>query len=149
MIAIRTLAAICAAIGLIVPTTRGLAQSDSIYRNVDVAAGRSKALGIYGNLGKDCTPGAVPEVTVRTQPKHGTLVVRGSEAKMKPTSRCPDVKVPIQAVLYQGKLNYTGPDEVIFEVRSPAGKVQQHVIKITVAKGGAPARKPKGESIDL
>lgn len=145
----RISAAACAAVGLIALADASQAQTDSIYRNAEAAAGRASALGIYGNLGKDCAVGAGPEVAVRTQPKHGALIVRGGKVKTKPTNRCPNVEVPVQAVLYQGGANYTGPDEVVYEVRSQGGKVQTHTVKINVVRGGALPRKPKDAPTDL
>lgn len=149
MIANPMLAAICVGLGLAAWVSASHAQSDRVYRNTNAAVGRTKALGIYGNLGKDCSVGAVPEVTVRTQPKHGALIVRDVKVKTNQTNRCPNVEVPVQVVLYQGGTNYAGPDEVVYEVRSANGKVQEHTVKIAVVKRGVLPRQPKDAPTDL
>ena len=108
------------------------AQTNSAYRSADAVAGKSQRLGVYGNVTKECTPGPLPEIRMVTPPKHGELAVRNGTLKVGRITRCPNLAPKAQGVFYRANPNYTGPDEVSYEVRSSSGKVEAHTVKITV-----------------
>ncbi len=116
------------------------AAQQQIFRSVDAQPGRQLRLTIAGNVGQDCKPGIPVEIKVLTPPKNGALVVRSGETPAGQLKRCPGLKVPVQAVFYQAKNGYSGPDEVSYEVRRD-GKVTTEVVRITVTdKPKAPAK---------
>lgn len=128
-------------------TSPALAQ-EQIFRTVKAAAGKQMRLGLIGNVTKECTPGAMPEVKVVTRPKQGTLAIRTGKAKAGSLKRCPNLEVPIRGVFYQASPGFSGTDEVVYEVKRADGSTQSITTRIEVSAGRAPAGKPD-ESTDL
>ena len=47
--------------------------------------------------------------------------------------RCPTLVVPVEGVFYQANANYTGEDEVAYEVKRTNGPPQSMMVKINVS----------------
>ncbi|QRM35176.1 4-aminobutyrate aminotransferase [Microvirga sp. VF16] len=127
--------------------TAVLAQTNSAYRSTDVVAGKSHRLGVYGNVQKDCTSGPLPTVRVVTSPKHGELNVRSGKLKAGRISRCPKLEATAQGIFYKPNPTYKGADEVSYEVKSASGKVESHIVRITV-KDATPAEAKSNPDAD-
>ena len=85
---------------LLLITAAGLTRAqEQTFRTVEAAPGKLVRLGLVGNVTKECTPGPMPEVTVLTQPSHGSLTIRSGKTKAGALARCPNLEVPIQALL--------------------------------------------------
>jgi hypothetical protein len=141
-----------AALALAAGGTGALAQTDSVFRNQETAPGKPLRIGVYANVEKDCKIGPPLEVKVLTPPKNGSLAVRNVKIKTDRIKNCPGLEVPVQAVLYQSNASYKGPDEVVYEVKQPDGKIRSHTVRITVTdKPAAPAggAAKKDDAVDL
>jgi len=121
---------------------------DKIYRSADAVAGKAMRLSVHGNVSKDCKPGPLPEIRVLTSPKHGTLAVKRGKVDAGQLKRCPTLEVPVEGVFYQANANYTGEDEVAYEVKRSDGPAQSMTVKITVGARPKPASRAK-ESSDI
>jgi hypothetical protein len=134
MIGMKLPAAAITALACVVllPGVAAWAQTNSAYRSVDAAAGKPHRLGAYGNVTKDCTSGPLPTIRVVTPPKHGELNVRSGTLKAGRITRCPKLEAKAQGVFYRASPQYTGTDEVSYEVRSASGKVESHTVRINV-----------------
>jgi hypothetical protein len=117
---------------LLMSAPPALAQTNTAHRSTEVVAGKPHRLGVYGNVQKDCTSGALPTVRVATPPKHGELNVRSGKLKAGRISRCPKLEAAAQGVFYKPNPSYKGTDEVSYEVKSASGKVESHTVRITV-----------------
>ena len=62
--------------------------------------------------------------------------------------RCPTLEVPVEGVFYQANANYTGDDEVAYEVKRSDGPAQSMTVKITVGARPKPSSRGK-ESSDI
>ena len=139
---------LAAAFGLgLVAGGPALAQ-DKIYRSADAVSGKALRLSVHGNVSKDCKPGPLPEIKVLTSPKHGTLAVKRGKVDAGQLKRCPALEVPVESVFYQANANYTGEDEVAYEVKRSDGPAQSMTVKITVGARPKPASRAK-ESSDI
>ena len=105
---------------------------DQTFRSADTQAGKPVRLGIHGNVSKECSAGALPEIKVVTPPKHGALSLKSGKSKAGELARCPKLEVPAKAVFYQSDPKYSGSDEVAYAVKGADGHVQTLTIKITV-----------------
>jgi hypothetical protein len=105
---------------------------DQVFRSADVQAGKPVRLGIHGNVSKECSAGALPEIKVVTPPKHGALSLKSGKTKAGELARCPKLEVPAKAVFYQSDPKYSGSDEVAYALKGADGQVQTLTIKITV-----------------
>ena len=105
---------------------------DQVFRSADARAGKPVRLGIHGNVSKECSAGALPEIKVVTPPKHGALSLKSGKTKAGELARCPKLEVPAKAVFYQSDPKYSGSDEVAYAVKGADGHVQTLTIKITV-----------------
>lgn len=148
MIAMKRPAAAMAALACFValPSIAAWAQTNSGYRSVDVDAGKSRRLGVYGNVTKDCTSGPLPTIRVVTPPKHGELNVRSGTLKAGRITRCPKLEAKAQGVFYKANPQYTGTDEVSYEVRSASGKIESHTVKIDVTSTPPAGAKPSDDA---
>ena len=134
--------ALVLACSLVLPGAAALAQTSSAQRSTDVVVGKSHRLGVYGNVQKDCTSGPLPTVRVVTPPKHGELNVRSGKLKAGRISRCPKLEATAQGVFYKPNPAYKGADEVSYEVKSASGKVENHIVRITVKEATPADAKP-------
>ena len=105
---------------------------DQSFRSADAQAGKPVRLGIHGNVSKECSTGALPEIKVVTPPKHGALSLKSGKTKAGELARCPKLEVPAKAVFYQSDPKFSGSDEVAYAVTGTNGHVQTLTIKITV-----------------
>src|SRR5215204_793229 len=105
---------------------------DQVFRSADAQAGKPVRLGIHGNVSKECSTGALPEITVVTPPKHGALSLKSGKTKAGELARCPKLEVPAKAVFYQSDPKFSGSDEVAYAVTGTNGHVQTLTIEITV-----------------
>jgi hypothetical protein len=140
--------ALAAALGLILADPGSAPAQDKIYRSLDAQPGQTLRLAVYGNVSKDCTPGPLPEVKVLAPPRNGSLAVRSGKTKAGALSRCPNLEVPIQGIFYEAKANYSGADEVAYEVRRADRPVQSFTVRITVGARAKPKPGAK-ETTDL
>jgi hypothetical protein len=129
--------------------TAALAQTNSAYRSTDAVAGKTRRLGVYGNVQKDCTSGTLPTVRVVTPPKHGELNVRSGKLKAGRISRCPKLEAAAQGIFYKPDATYKGADEVSYEVKSAGGKAESHTVRITVKQATPADAKPNPADTDL
>ncbi|WP_052003608.1 hypothetical protein [Microvirga sp. BSC39] len=151
MIPVKSLV-VAAAVGagtLTVPDGVAWAQSNSAFRSAEVAAGKQERLGVYGNVGKDCTSGPLPTIRVLTAPKNGELNVRSGKLKAGRITRCPKLEATAQGIFYKAKTAYKGTDEVAYEVRSASGKVESHTVRITVKDAQASDSAKPGQEDEL
>ncbi|NNM71924.1 4-aminobutyrate aminotransferase [Enterovirga aerilata] len=141
LVAVLTMAAAVAAGPALAQTTTNL------YRSVSVEKGKTVRLAVVTALKKDCTVGEVGGVRVITAPKNGQLAVRSGKLKTPASFRCPNVETPVQGLFYQSRPNFSGPDEVSYETRTPEGGTETYTVKITVTDkpGGAGAGKKDGQ----
>ncbi|HEX8165680.1 MAG TPA: 4-aminobutyrate aminotransferase [Beijerinckiaceae bacterium] len=139
---------LAAALGFALATgTPALAQ-EKVYRSADAVSGKSVRLSVHGNVSKDCKAGPLPEIKIVTPPKHGALAVRQGKVEAGRLKRCPKLEVPVEGVFYQANANYTGEDEVAYEVRRAGAPVQALTVKITVGAQAKPGTGAK-ETTDL
>ena len=139
---------LAAAFGLGLAAAGPALAQDKIYRSADAVAGKTMRLSVHGNVSKDCKPGPLPEIKVLTSPKHGTLAVKRGKVDAGQLKRCPALEVPVESVFYQANANYTGEDEVAYEVKRSDGPAQSMTVKITVGARPKPASRAK-ESSDI
>ncbi|GEP02919.1 4-aminobutyrate aminotransferase [Methylobacterium oxalidis] len=148
MTAVRPLVALMTA-SLLLAASQATAQT-TITKSETVASGKSVRLAIAPNLKKDCSEGPMPEFKITAAPKNGATVSKTGKLKTPASFRCPNKEASVQALFYQAKPNYTGSDEVTFEVKNADGQVQTQNIRITVEAAGAKKDgDAKKESTDL
>ena len=121
---------------------------ERVFRTAKAAPGKQIRLSVVGNVTKECTPGPLPETTVITPPKNGTLAIRDGNMKAGSLKRCPDLRIPVRDVFYMANPSFSGTDEVVYEVKRSDGRTQATSIKIKVAAGQGPAAAP-GVGTDL
>jgi hypothetical protein len=138
-------ATVVSASALVVPDGAAWAQSNSAFRRAEVVAGKQERLGVYGNVGKDCTSGPLPTIRVVTAPKNGELNVRSGKLKAGRITRCPKLEATAQGIFYKAKPTYKGTDEVVYEVRSASGKVENHMVSITIKDAQTPDSPKPGQ----
>jgi hypothetical protein len=144
----RSLGLTLAALGLTLAASSPALAQDKIYRSADAVSGKAVRLGLYEDVSKECAPGPLPEVKVITPPKHGSFTVRSGKTKAGALKRCPKLEVPAQGVYYQANANYTGTDEVAYEVKRGDRPTQSVTVKITVGAQAKPGAGTK-ETTDL
>lgn len=137
---------LAAAFGLGLAAAGPALAQDKIYRSADAVSGKTMRLGLYEDVPKECTAGPLPEIKVVTPPKHGSLTVRSGKTKAGELKRCPKLEVPAQGVYYQANANYTGADEVAYEVKRVARETQSITVKIMVGAQAKPASGAKGST---
>jgi hypothetical protein len=115
---------------------------ERVFRTAKAAPGKQIRLSVAGNVTKECTPGPLPETTVITPPKNGTLAIRDGNMKAGSLTRCPDLRVPVRGVFYMANPSFSGTDEVVYEVKRSDGRTKSVSIKIEVAVGQRPAAAP-------
>jgi hypothetical protein len=120
-----------------------LAQTNSVFRNVEAVSGKVARLGSHTVVKPDCSPGPLPEIKVLTPPKNGSLNVRTGKAKTTRYPKCPNLETPAIGVFYMPPANFKGSDEIIYELKAPDGRTQSHHVRITVTDKPAPAAKPQ------
>ena len=108
------------------------AAQTTVTRSETVQSGKQVRLVISPNLKKDCSSGPMPEIKVTTAPKFGSLITRSGKLKTPASFRCPNKDAEVQAIFYQPKPGYTGPDAVLVEVKSADGDISKQDIRITV-----------------
>jgi hypothetical protein len=134
---------------LAMPEGAAWAQSNSAFCSAEVVAGKQERLGVYGNVGKDCTSGPLPTIRVVTAPKNGELNVRSGKLKAGRITRCPKLEATAQGIFYKAKPSSKGTDEVAYEVRSASGKVESHTVRITVKDAQASDSAKPGQEDEL
>jgi hypothetical protein len=110
----------------------------AIHRGASAIAGKPTRLGVFVALKHDCTIAPAPEVRVLTSPKHGALIIRSGKMKTNRVKRCPGLEAPARVVEYQSRPQFQGTDQVRYEVRNVAGKVETHSVTILVGKKVSP-----------
>jgi hypothetical protein len=95
--------------------------------------GAPLVLGVETSGQADCTLGRISQTRIVTPPRHGVALVRQARVKSA-DGRCPGA--PGYVVIYRSDPAFTGEDDLVLEVRGPAGP-RAHLFRIKVA--GAPA----------
>ena len=113
---------------------RSFAQSTS-YSSVEAIGDTPLQLGYYASANKNCTPAALPTLRVTQAPKHGTLTAKRGVLATSKIAGCPDLKIPAQAIFYQSRREYVGPDHLGYEITSANGEVKSFDISIEVKPG--------------
>lgn len=122
----------------------------TVTRSETVPAGKSARLVIVPNLKKDCSTGPMPEIRVTTPPKFGSLITKGGKLKTPAKYRCPNKDAEAQGIFYQANAGYTGPDNVVVEVKNADGEIEKRDIRITVEAAKADDKaKEKKDTTDL
>lgn len=118
----------------------------ALYKTVKVQSGKPVRLGAYTALRKDCTPGPLPEVTVKQSPEHGVLLVKRGNLTTRSGGKCPaGTQAPVQIAFYQSRAGYIGSDSVNYEVKTGTA-VSSYSITISVTAAPPPL---KQRDIDL
>jgi hypothetical protein len=131
------------ALGFLCAMTPAWAQ-EKLFRSIEAAPGKETRLALVGNVSKECTPGAKPQVKVVTPPRNGTLSVRSGKTKPGSLARCPTLEVPAEGIFYTAKAGFNGADEVVYSVTRPDGRNQLVTIRITVGAKTKPAPQAEG-----
>ena len=117
------------------------------YSSIEVFAGTVLRIGYHASANKNCTPAALPAIRMLQPPKFGTVTVRPAILTTNKIVGCPNLKTPAQTLYYHSRVNYKGPDRVVYEVKVPSGDIATYDITIEVKPGQhAP---PKGKDTDL
>ena len=116
---------------------------ERVFRTAKAAPGKQIRLSVAGNVTKECTPGPLPETTVITPPKNGTLAIRDGNMKAGSLKRCPDLRIPVRDVFYMANPSFSGTDEVVYEVKRSDGRTQSITIRIEAGVGQRPASTPE------
>ena len=140
---------IAAAVALLwLPLSEPALAQTSVYRSIDAPSGKPVRVRVVTNLKKDCTAGTPAEIKVVTTPKNGDLVIENGKMKTPADYRCPNVETAVQAVFYQSKPKYVGPDEIALQVKTTEGATQTINLKIAVSeKPAAPAKDKDGTDL--
>jgi hypothetical protein len=122
---------------------------ERLFRSVDALPGKQVRLGLVGNVTPECKVGPKPDVKVVTPPKHGVLAIRSGKTKAGSLARCPNLEVPAEGVFYQPAGNFSGVDEVVYQVTRADGRNQLVTVRISVRATAVPSRSPRQEGTDL
>ena len=128
-------------------TSAVLAQATN-YSSVETTSGIPIRLSYHASAHKNCTPAPPPTIKVTERPKAGALVVRGGTLATNKVPGCERIRVPVQAVFYNPREGYVGPDHVIYAVTDLNGQVTNYDTTITVKAappGSTPSNPPKGK----
>ena len=101
--------------------------------------GKELRLGVYAVVHQDCSTGTAPQITIKRLPAHGVLVVQDVVLSTKHVDHCPLVTAPARQITYRPAADFTGQDEVAFDVTDPATK-QADLHPVTISVGTAPAK---------
>lgn len=123
---------------LLTSLSGGAGAQSTNYSSADVTAGASVKLGFYAFARKDCVAGPLPTIEVVSPPKHGVFTAKRGILTTGNSDKCANTKLPAQIVFYRSQPNYTGPDQVVYGVKSPDGQIDVYSISITVKEGPAP-----------
>jgi hypothetical protein len=144
----RSVTVLTLLIALTHPATEVAGQTERLFRSIEVQAGKTVRLGVYGRMTRNCVPGAPPEIRIVVPPKRGALAIRDGRIKTNRLAKCPDIESRVRGVFYQAGHQAIGPDQVTYEVSKPDGNVQAHSITITITPLPNAAPRP-GEVIEL
>jgi hypothetical protein len=99
------------------------------YTTIDVEPGKVSRIGVYAQGRKDCSLTKAPIVRVVEVPVAGTLTVRPGNIKTASVPNCPDLQVPAQIVLYQGREGASS-DRLLYSVTYPNGEIALYDVTI-------------------
>jgi hypothetical protein len=116
----------------------GVWAQDSTYRSVRAMSGQSVRLSVHFTLKKDCSAQPPPDIRVVTPPANGTLSVRAGTARAPQAGQCRNIETEARVVFYQSNQGYTGPDQVVVELKKANGSTETQSVAITVE----PAKRP-------
>ena len=130
-LAVTALLALCAA--------GGVRAQDSTYRNLRVMSGQSVRFSVHFTLKQDCSAQPPPDIPIVTPPANGTLSVRVAMARAPQAGQCRNIETPARVVFYQSHQGYTGPDQVVVELKKAYGSTETQSVAITVEPAKRPA----------
>ena len=122
----------------------GVWAQDSTYRSVRAMSGQSVRLSAHFTLKQDCSAQPAPEIRVVTPPSNGTLSVRVATARAPQAGQCRNIETPARVVFYQSHQGYTGPDQVVVELKKANGSTETQSVAITVEPAKRPAPQKPG-----
>lgn len=146
MIATHSAAALASVLALV--AAPALAQT-ATTRSETAQSGKSVRIVVAPNLKKDCSVGPLPEFRIVSPPKNGSTITKTAKTKTPSSYRCPNKEAGVQAMFYQSKDGFTGPDEITVEVKTADGTAVTQTIRITVEAAGAKKDGAKKDSTDL
>ncbi len=114
------------------------------YTSVETTSGTPIRLSYHASAHKNCTAAPPPTIKVSEPPKAGALVVRKGMLATDKVPGCGHIRLPVQAVFYNPKEGYVGPDHVDYDVTDSNGAVTTYDVTITV-KAELPGPAPKGQ----
>ncbi|MGM4906696.1 hypothetical protein AB8B21_03485 [Tardiphaga sp. 866_E4_N2_1] len=123
-----------------------------VERTAKGPTARNFQVGVYLNVQPDCTSGTLPALRMVTPPINGTVSIKRGKVSATNYKQCLALEVPGFIAFYQSKADFVGSDEVMIEVKYPAGRTEVQRIKIDVGGSGsgvAPAvpKAPQGQKI--
>jgi hypothetical protein len=130
-LAVTALLALCAA--------GGVRAQDSTYRNLRVMSGQSVRFSVHFTLKQDCSAQPPPDIPIVTPPANGTLSVRVGTPRAPQAGQCRNIETPARVVFYQSHQGYTGPDQVVVELKKAYGSTETQSVAITVEPAKRPA----------
>ena len=110
------------------------------YASIEATAGASLRVGYYASAKKDCSPSPLSKVRVLSAPKHGVLSVQAGILSTNRIKGCPNLRLPVQMVLYLSHSGYVGTDALSYEITSGDGRSEVYHITLDVRS----AQKPNG-----
>lgn len=129
-----TWSALFACVGFSVPT---LAQqgSTTVERNAKGLTAKNIQVGLYINVRPDCTSGPLPTIRLVYPPANGTVTIRRGKVNATNYKQCLALEVPGFVAFYRSKVDFTGTDVTIIEVKYPQGRTEVQRITITIGAG--------------
>src|SRR5215213_1314809 len=101
-------------------------------------------LSVHFTLKQDCSAQPAPDIRVVTPPANGTLSVRVATARAPQAGQCRNIETPARVVFYQSHQGYTGPDQVVVELKKANGSTETQSVAITVEPAKRPAPQKPG-----
>ena len=120
-------------------------QPSTVERQAAGPSGQDIRVGVFVNVGADCSSGPLPTIRLVTPPSRGKVDVKSAKVKATNYKQCLALEVPAYVASYRSEASFRGVDSFAIEVRYAGGRTQRQLFKVTV---GDPAPKlPLKQSI--
>jgi hypothetical protein len=106
-------------------------------REVKAAPGKDVRVGVYVDIGPDCTAGPLPAIRLAVPPAHGAVSVKRGTLKATNIKQCLATEVPAFVAFYRAADGYSGADEFVLEITSAGGRKALEHFRVKV--GDSPA----------
>lgn len=114
-------------------------QVPDVTHRVKVAPGGTVRIAAFANFKADCTPAALPTITLAHAPEKGTITVKRGMVQIRNFGRCLSTEVPAIVAYYHAKRDASGVDTAVIDVKALHGKtVQRHHYRILIGSSGMP-----------